>query len=477
VRTGQDYRNKQTDALATFGGDVVRLPAGMAKFSVAYEHRDESVDFVPLQANQLGLTGSGTRTVPQSGEYNTDELSGEVLIPIVGGDFTLPFIRALEFNGAVRHVDNSIAGKETLWSLGARWEPLDGVTFRGSRSRNFRAPTLTQLFAPSSTTLASGGVDPCDADRISSGPNPTQRRASCLALFQANPLYGTGGVVGGASGNSAPIGSSAEARLAAFQNRAENFTIANITSGGNPNLRNEISKTWTYGVVVQPRFLRGLTIVADRIEVDLTDGLSPFTTADFAAACYDDANPDPAVCSAFQRLAVGDGTNAAGTTIAGTTTTFNAGVVRFRGEVFNVNYQFGLGRGLGRMEIGVEATHTGLLTTSVTGNTFTRTDNTALQPDWSGRLDVRYTTGPFRLTYQLNYLDKVLSAANATIENTPTPVLDRNIRHDIGGQYDFGTFQIRAGVNNFTNEEPSYPSFAYGDIIGRQVFVGLRVKI
>jgi len=476
ARTGQDYRNKQTDFLATFGGELFALPGGTVKFSTAYEHRIESAKFRPLDATRLGLTGTGTAVPNQGGRYNTDEFSAELLVPIVGGDFTLPLVKSFEVSAAYRHVDNNIAGSEDLWSLGGQWQVVDGVTFRASRSRNFRAPTLTQLFAPSSSALESMGYDPCDADRINSGPNPAQRRASCLALFEANPLYGTGG-----SNGPAP-GASAEDRLAAFQNPAENFNRALVTTGGNPNLRNEISKTLTYGIVLQPRFIPGLTIVADRIEVDLQDGLSAFTTQNFAEACYDDPNPDPAVCNAFTRLAVGNGTDPAGTTITGTTTTFNAGVVRFRGEVFNINYAFDLasifgGANPGRLELNAEATHTSLLTTSVTGSSFTRTDNTVDQPDWSGRFTATYINGGFRASYQLAYLDSVLWAPNATIESTPVPVVKRNIRHDLSMQYDMGQFLIRAGVNNLTNVEPSYPSLSYGDIIGRELYVGVRVKI
>lgn len=476
ARTGQDFLNKQTDLLATLGGELFKLPGGMVKFSAAYEHRAESVKFRPLDAKRLGLTGLGTAVPNQSGRYNTDEFSGEILVPLVGGDFTLPLMRSLEVTAAYRHVDNSIAGSEDLWSVGGQWGVVDGVTLRASRSRNFRAPTLTQLFAPTSTALEAILVDPCDADRITGGPNPDQRRASCLALFQANPAYGTGG-----TGSAAP-GSSAETRLASFQDQSENFNNALVRSGGNPGLRNEISKTFTYGIVLQPRFIPGLTIVADRIEVDLKDGLSAFTTQNFAEACYDNASPDPAVCDAFTRLAAGNGTDPAGSIITGTTTTFNAGVIRYRGEVYNINYQFDLApifgsEKAGRLELNAEATHTSLLTTSVTGSTFTRTDNTAEQPDWAGRFTATYINGGFRASYQLTYLDRVLAAPNATIENNPNPLLKANYRHDLSLQYDMGKFMIRAGVNNLTNAQPSYPSLSYGDIIGRELYVGVRVKI
>lgn len=472
---GVDYVNRQADLLATLGGTVVEIPGGDVQFSLAYEHRDEEAEFTPLPANQQGLFGTGVTEEPQSGGFNTDELSGEILVPLVGGDFTLPFVQELELNGVYRFVDNSIAGQEDVWNLGARWQPVDSVTVRGSRSRNFRAPSLSQLFAPSSTALGAVGEDPCDADRISSGPNPDVRYANCLAEFQANPMYGVDPDGTGA-------GLSAEERLARFQDPAENFQRALITTGGNPDLRNEISDTLTYGVVFEPPFIPGLTLAVDRIEVDLQDGLSLFTTENFTAACYDAAPQPPEICDAFTRLPAPDDLNPGGAIVEGRTTTFNAGVIKYRGEVYNVNYSFPLDelfggeRDLGDLALGLEATHTSLLTTSVTGATFTRTDDTVEQPTWRGRFDAHYSKGPLRLNYQLIYLGETRAGPDATIENNPNPIIDRNIRHTISGQYDFGRVVLRAGIRNLTDEGPSYPSLAYGDILGRRYFVGAQVR-
>ena len=473
TRLGQDFHNKQTDPLATLGGSLLTLPGGDVGFSLAYEHRDERASFIPLPANQQGLTGTGAVTLPQSGRYNTNEFSAETRIPLVGGSFTLPLVQSLEATGAFRHVQNSIAGKEDLYSVGGRWQVIRDLALRASWSRNFRAPTLTQLVAPNSTALSAIAQDPCDADRINTGSNPAQRRASCLALFTANPGYGV-------LADGSNTGASAAARLATFQDPAENFNRALVTAGGNPNLQNETSKTFTYGIVIQPRFLPGLTFVADRVQVDLRNGLSAFTTQDFAAACFDNTNPPADVCNAFTRLAQPNGTDPGGTIITGRTTTFNAGVVRFRGEVYNLNYIVPLeslfGGSPGRLELGLEATHTALLTTSVTGTTFNRTDNTVAQPDWVVRFDARYQRGPARFTYQIIYLDKVKANGTATIENNPNPIVAANWTHNASVQYEVGRLTLRAGVSNIFNTPPSYPTVNYGDILGRQYYAGARVR-
>ena len=472
---GHDYRNQQIDLLASIGGDLMRLPAGQLKFSAAYEHRLEKARFDPLPANRAGNFGAMVPEVPSSGSYHTNELSGELLVPLVGGDFKLPLVNRLELNLAYRYVANSLAGNESVWNVGGTWEVVPGITFRTSRSRNFRAPTLTQLLAPNSVTQTFIQSDACDADRINGGPRPDVRRKNCLALFEANPGYGVGQVL--ADGTTVQPGASAAVRLANFQDPSESFNNAIVTSGGNRNLRNEISNTLTFGIVIELRMIPGLSITADRIQVDLRDGLSNFTTQNFIETCMDNANPSATVCNAFARLANPDGTNPGGTIIGGTTTTFNAGVIKYRGEVYRLSYQFPLrGGDLGQVYFGVEATHNDLLTTSVTGDTFSRTDNTIQAPTWSGRLDLRYVKGPFRFTYQLAYLGRARPFADATIETTPTPTIDSNVTHAISAQYDFGKLTLRAGIINLTNQAPSYPSLAYGDIVGRQIYVGAKVK-
>lgn len=277
-------------------------------------------------------------------------------------------------------------------------------------------------------------------------------------------------------------GLSAAARLAGFQDPSENFSLATITSGGNPNLKSEISNTLSFGVVLQPKFIPGLTISVDRIQINLRNGLSAFTTEDFTAACYDEPNPDPKVCGAFTRLAASDGVNTGGTIITGTSTTFNAGITRYRGEVYAVDYRFPLGdlfggKDMGRLQLSANVTHNALLTTSVTGTTFTVTSDTYTNPKWVGRFNMAYDKGPLRLTYQLDYLGRTKAGPDASIETTPNPVLAANVTHSVSAQYDMGKFAIRGGVDNLTDKGPSYPQIAYGDILGRRFFLGVTVRL
>ncbi|MBS0333073.1 MAG: TonB-dependent receptor, partial [Proteobacteria bacterium] len=346
---------------------------------------------------------------------------------------------------------------------------------RASRSRNFRAPTLYQLFAPSSTGLAGGIDDPCDSRNINAGTNPAVRAQNCLALFTANPLYGTG------TAGATPVGASAAARLAGFQDTSKNFTTALVTSGGNSKLENEVSDTTTFGFVFQPSWVPGrLTIVADYIQLDLANGLTGFTPTNFSQACFDAPGANGATCGFFTRDQFGNIATAV-------STTYNAASLKYRGETIDATYRFPSAwivpmDSEGNIELGAEATHNETLKQTVQGvvTEFVNTVGTAgvPEPRWSVRADVRYIRGPLRVTYEAHYLPSALAVAGANAANNAHPVIDSNLRHDISASYDFsdGRYQVRAGINNITDKMPSYPTLSYGDIIGRAFFVGLKAR-
>lgn len=453
---GERYQNTQDDFLATIGGDVMELPGGKVGFSAAFEHRKEKAVYNPAAALQQGLIADGSVSEPTSGAYETNEYSVEFLIPVLGGDFTLPLVKEFELNAAYRYVDNTMAGQEDVWSAGARWKVLDSLSLRASRSRNFRAPTLTQVFQPTSTSLGSVGVDPCDYRYITAGPAPAVRAANCQAEWVA-------------AGRSLTD-------LASFQNDSTNFSSATITTGGNPDLKNEVSLTTTFGFVFQPDFVDGLLITADRYLVKLTNGLSTFEPEDFMATCYDSTVQPSGICGTFTR-------DADGNVITAKQMTYNAGSVKMRGEIYKVDYVADPGAWLGYSDTGVtefsiSANHLAYYNTSVTGFDSTRTDGTTAQPEWQINAGINWSKDNWRVSYQMFFLADAKKNRTDTIENTPTPRIPYNLRHDISAQYKWSeTITLRAGITNFTDEQPSWPTLSYGDIIGRQVYGGINIRL
>jgi outer membrane receptor protein involved in Fe transport len=440
---------KEDDALATIGGPIFNLPAGALKFDAAYEHRRDSAEFDPFEDTALGLGPSGAPTPTTSGSFTSNEVSAEVLVPIAGRDFTLPGVKALELTGAYRYADNSIAGSANLWNLGLRWTVVDGFTLRVSHGTNFRAPTLVNLFSPPVTALNSVASDPCDARYINQGVNPAARRANCEAEFAAHPSYNGGNGLNG------------------YLDPATNFATAAVTSQGNQGLANEISHTWTYGLVWQPDFLPGFTLTADRIEINLTNAITQFQPANYLAACYDSSPQPKAYCDTFTRNSNGDIDTA-------TSSFVNAGLQTYKGEVYNVHYHFTV-RTLHQFDLNLAATHNSDNTLNV-AETVTQMAGTASNPHWVGRFDAGYSLRGLRVTYSLFYLSRVLAQPGATPENTQYPELASNAQHSLSALYDVTPhLTLRGGIVNLTNKEPSFPSLSYGDVIGRRYFLGFNL--
>jgi iron complex outermembrane recepter protein len=162
-------------------------------------------------------------------------------------------------------------GKTFTWGGDAIWSPVRDIRFRGSISRSIRAPNITNLFSPR-TPATFRPIDPCDTAQIGRGPRPATRLANCRA----------GGI---------PVGFT-------------NPLTARITraTGGNVNLEEEASDSFTYGVVLQPRFIRGLTTTADYWNYNIKNAIANVTADGIVSGCYDDAAfPTNSFCSLFTR--------------------------------------------------------------------------------------------------------------------------------------------------------------------------------
>src|SRR5262249_15146793 len=121
----------QRDATVNLSGDVVKLPAGEVKAAVGFENRREAAKFSPDNFYTGGL-GQNV-PAPVEGSYRTNEIYAETLIPIFEPAQDIIALHQVELEGAVRRVDNSIAGNSTTWTGGLRWSPVPDVQFRGNK--------------------------------------------------------------------------------------------------------------------------------------------------------------------------------------------------------------------------------------------------------------------------------------------------------------------------------------------------------
>lgn len=285
---------QQSVVEATIAGDLFDLPAGAVGWAAGLTHRRERGEFFNDFALQAGIdTLTPTRNV--SGGYDTYEAYTEVSAPLVEAGEGFPIVDAifqdLSFDGAIRYVDNNYAGSDTTWTAGFRGRlnlPLLGedMLFRGNITEAIRSPTIPELFAPVSETF-SFAADSCDWRNIGNGPNPTVRRANCEAEVAA--LKASGALP-------------ANFDLSTYQAIIGNASQP-ATTGGNPDLFNEKSKSHTYGFVYTPSFVPGLTISWDYTKIDLGDAIVQVTATQLSNACYDNVNYPNEACDRFERQA------------------------------------------------------------------------------------------------------------------------------------------------------------------------------
>lgn len=233
----REQRFEQNVFAANLSFTAFDLPAGPLSVAIGGEHRTEEVSGYVEDRYQSGwFTGN---YLPSFGDYSVTEGYLEVLAPIFDG---------FDVNGAIRATDYSTSGYVTTWKLGATFEPMDGLRFRATRSRDIRAPNLAELFTAGSTRTNTV-LDPFNNN-------------------QSTPFAGT--------------------------------------STGNPRLEPEKADQWGVGVVVQPRFFPGFSASVDYYDIKIKDAIDSLDAQTIIDRCHEGVSE---YCAAIVRGANDFGTN------------------------------------------------------------------------------------------------------------------------------------------------------------------------
>ncbi len=195
-----DNRQRTRIGAVKVDGPLAQLPGGELKIAVGAEYRRETY----MQRGQSGGVG-----FPEDLERNVQSLYGELFVPIFGEGNATAGMHSLALSLSGRYDHYSDFGSTSNPKIGLTWEPVEGVNFRGSYGRSFRAPGLRDL----GSTVGS--------------------YYSAAALVDA-------------------FGARDPSRGAAQVN-----TI--LLYGGNRNLTPETARTWSAGVDLRPRAVPNLT--------------------------------------------------------------------------------------------------------------------------------------------------------------------------------------------------------------------------
>lgn len=235
--TGEGFQTNVTTehvVAANLSGNLIDLPAGPLGVALGAEYRNDDVkgdtDAISQKSGFFN-TGNGSLV---SGQIAVSEVYGEVEIPLLRD---LSFTRELSLNGAARRTHYKRSSdfnptstvNATTWKIGGVWAPIEAIRFRVTRSRDIRAPNVSELFGPQTT--------------------------------------GTGILTDTGNGG--------------IQ------VIVPITTGSNPNLKPEKADTFTAGVVLQPQggFFGRFRASADWYDIKIDNAISTLGQQNIVNRC------------------------------------------------------------------------------------------------------------------------------------------------------------------------------------------------
>ena len=255
------------------------VPEGVGVALGAEYRREQSgqrrtADF--LSSNGL-VDGNGGANPPVNGGFDVYELFGEARVPLVSD---MPWAKSMSLELGYRFSSYSSIGDTNTYKIAGDWEIVDGLRLRAGYNRAVRAPNVIELFGPQNVVL-DGSTDPCAGLGANAAANAA-KIANCANIFHLTT-----------------------AQVVAIEANPANQYNGQI--GGNPNLKPEISDTYTAGVVWRPTFAPGLNISVDYFNIKVDQFISGIGADLIVNNCVTTANLDllqPRCTASRERFAV-----------------------------------------------------------------------------------------------------------------------------------------------------------------------------
>ena len=266
-RISQEIYNGVIDGdLGVYGVKSPLASDGLQLVFGAEYRRDTMVNSVDAlqQANQL--SGGGGAVLPIDGTTKVNDLFMEARFPLAQDQ---AFAESLSFDTAYRYSDYGDETTDT-YKFGLEWAPVADVRLRASYQRAVRAANIVELFLAQGLNLFDAPGDPCGA----AARDPGATDEECIATGVPAALVGS---------------SSLDSPAAQYY----------FQQSGNPELIPETSDTYSYGIVLQPRWVPGLAVSVDYFDIHIDDTITTFGANNTWTACYD--NNDAAACSRIHR--------------------------------------------------------------------------------------------------------------------------------------------------------------------------------
>ncbi len=482
VGRSEHSTNDQTQKIveATIQGPLFELPAGELSFAIGADHRETSFNYLPDSTLRLNDSIGYGFVSAASGEQKVSEVYGELLIPILKDK---PFFNDLTADMGYRYSNYSRFGGQHTYKADLTWHPVESVLLRGGYSVAIRAPSLANLFGPTSVAQLPIGTgpnagDPCAVGSIyRTGSSASQVQALCLAQGVPSALYPT-----------------------------YTYGISTVPGqdGSNPNLTPERAKTYSFGGVLTPRFnspwLDRVQLSVDYYHIQIEDAIGSLLLSDILPRCFNSdgiSNPgysnSNAYCSRIARdsltgqISLGQQGlfNFATYTVAGIDTQFSW---RMSLEAL------GMSADAGTLELTSTASY--LKDYTVAGLLGSPTRNYAgtagfggvgggiSHPKWKINTGLTFDNDRFNATLLWRHISGMIHADLLANPASTTPGIPGYDYFDFNASFDLDKrFTLGLGVTNIGDKTPPFISAsplttdaATYDVIGRTFFASIKAK-
>lgn len=423
-RGTSDTEIEQTVFAADVGGELFDAWAGPVLGSFGVEYREEKLDRTVNDENANGEFLI-VNAQPLEGKFDVTEAFAEFALPVFKTDQ-----QSLDLNAAARLTDYSTVGSVETWKFGLVYSPIDQLRFRGTFSRDIRAPSIGESFVKTVLLFSNLSNPFLDPD------NPPSR-------------------------------------------------LVQTPTTGNPNLKEESADTTTFGVVYSAG---GFRASLDWYHIDLTDTIGALAPQDVVNRCF---GGETSLCDLItfeadgRTLASVEGKNI-------NLGTFDLeGIdleVRYRQPLGNGDLQFGL---MSSYLLHKEIAPSGGRVLDVAGEVGAASGYGT--PDLKITFSAAYDIGAWGVFGQVRHIGSGVYDATYGPEDLSNADNDiSSITYvDLSTHYDLTSFgdtevQIFGGIDNvFDKDPPVIPlnfisnaatNGAHYDVIGRRYYVGARVK-
>jgi iron complex outermembrane receptor protein len=389
----------------------------------------------------------------------------------------------LSLDLGARRSQYDLFGGVNTFKADLNWKIVSGFTVRGGYSKAIRAPSLGELYAPTTTgnlnignTPAAG--DPCDSrSSLRAGANAAQVAALCQAQGVPAALYG------------------------GYQYGVDSVHGA---SGGNTSLTPETANTYSVGGVWQPVFdselMRSFNVSLDYYNIRVANAVGALSLTDIIPRCFNfdgQSNPTYSLSNVYCKQITRD--PATGNIVFAREGLLNLAQYKTDGIDTQVDWSFGLGAvglsdGAGKVHLNsmIAYTHSfnvAALPGAPSLNYAGSIGDTQVSPDmshprWKGYTSLGYGIGPVTAALHWRYIGKMKDYSAVANPTSKAPGVGSYSYFDVDAHWAvIEHLNLTVGITNLADKQPPFVSgqplttdASTYDILGRTYFVGFTAK-